>query len=393
MKPCTRRGIPRAFSPHLYALSLSRFPPDMDNGLKAGRMLVIRFLAPVVVALAAFSAEAQNLSTVAVAMPETAVLEDRLQLSGTLSAERSARLSPAVDGLVERLRVDAGDVVQAGDVLLELDSALARHALARSKAERIRAEVGIREAERLLAEARRLAERQHVADTELAAREAALALAEAERSALAATESEQAELLERHTLRAPFDGVIVQRLTDRGEWVTRGTPVLELVAIDRVRLDVQAPQERFGDIDADAEVIVRPDTASTLELPGRIIARVPVAGETGARSFLVRILVEEEAHRLLPGTSATASIRLHVTARDGIVQVPADALLRHPDGGYSLFTVDGGEEAVAHRHPVRIGRRASGMVEIVEGLPPGLPVVIRGNERLLDGQRVRVTGS
>lgn len=354
---------------------------------------MIRFLAPAALMLMALAAEAQNLPTVAVAMPETAALEDRLQLSGTLSAERSARLSPAVDGLVDVLRVDAGDEVKAGDLLLHLDSALARHALARSEAERMQAGVRVEEAARLLAEARRLAERQHVADTELAAREAALSLADAELVALEATEREQAELVERHALRAPFDGVIVRRLTDRGEWVTRGTPVLELVAIERVRLDVQAPQERFGDIDVDAEVIVRPDTAPTLELPGRIIARVPVAGEIGARSFLVRIVVEDEAHRLLPGTSATASIRLHAAARDSVVQVPADALLRHPDGGYSLFTVEGGEEAVAHRHPVRTGRRANGMVEVLEGLPPGLPVVIRGNELLLDGQRVRVTGS
>ena len=331
--------------------------------------------------------------TVAVVMPDTTPVTDRLQLTGTLSAEHGARLSPRVDGLVARVRVDAGDVVRAGEPLLELDAALARLALERSRAENANAQVRVDEAARLLGEARRLAEQQHVSATEIAAREAALALAEAERAAARAAEREQAELVERHVLPAPFDGVIVRRLTEAGEWVTRGTPVLELVAIDRVRLDVQAPQERYADIAEDAEVTVRPDAQPGLELPARIAARVPVAGEAGARSFLVRILIDDAEHRLLPGTSATASIHLRGAVRDGVLRIPRDALLRQPDGGFNVFIIEGDEDPVARRRPVRIGRQGDGMVEVLDGLPADRPVVVRGNEVLRDGQRVRIAGS
>lgn len=333
---------------------------------------------------------AQSLSPVTVVMPDAASVADRLQLTGTLSAEHGARLSPRVDGLVARVRVDAGDVVRAGEPLLELDATLARLALERSRADSSNAQVRADEAARLVAEAQRLAEQRHVSATEIAAREAALAQAEAERNAARVAEREQAELVERHILPAPFDGVIVRRMTEAGEWVTRGTPVLELVAIDRVRLDVQAPQERYADISEDATVTVRPDASPGLALPARVAARVPVAGDASARSFLVRILIDDAEHRLLPGTSATADIRLRAAARAGVLRVPRDALLRQPDGGHHVFSLEGEQEPVARRHSVRIGRQADGMVEILDGLPAGRPVVVRGNEALRDGQRVRV---
>ncbi len=341
--------------------------------------------------LAATTGFAQTLSTVVVVMPATAPVVEQLHLSGTLSAERSARLSPRVEGLVARVHVDAGDMVRTGDALLELDATVARLALDRSRADTARGRAQLDETARLLSEGQRLAEQQHIPPTEVAMREAAHALAAAAQTALLAAEREQAEAVDRHGLPAPFDGVIVRKLTEAGEWVTRGTPVLELVAVDRVRLDVQAPQERYRDIVENAEVIVRPDTMPGLELSGRIAARVPVAGDASGRSFLVRILIDDAGqHRLLPGTSATAVIRVQAEHVRDVLSIPRDALLRHPDGGFSVFTVEPGDETRVQRRPVRVGREGNGMIEIVSGLPADRPIVVRGNEMLIDGQRVRV---
>lgn len=354
-------------------------------------MQVLRIIAVVLLSpLAAATVFAQTLSTVVVVMPAAAPVAEQLQLSGTLSAERSARLSPRVEGLVSRVRVDAGDTVRAGDALLELDATLARLTLDRSRADSAQGRAQLDETARLLDEGQRLAEQRHIPPSEVATRRASHALAEAAQSALLAAEREQTEVVERHVLPAPFDGVIVRKLTEAGEWVTRGTPVLELVAIDRVRLDVQAPQERYRDIVENAEVVVRPDTMPGVELPGRVAARVPVAGDTSARSFLVRILIEDTGHRLLPGTSATAVIRVQGEQRRDVLSIPRDALLRHPDGGFSVFIVEPGDEARVQRRPVRIGREGNGMIEILSGLPADRPVVVRGNEVLVDGQRVRV---
>lgn len=349
--------------------------------------------ASLVFALMLLSVEVMGqMQTVSVALPESAPVSDRLRLSGTLSAERSARLSPRVDGLVARVHVDAGDTVRAGEPLLELDAALAQRAWQRTRADSVQAQAQSGETARLLAEGRRLMEENHMPRSEVAMREAAHALAEAAEAASRAVELEQAELIERHVLPAPFDGVIVRKLTEAGEWVTRGTPVLELVATDRVRLDVQAPQERYAEIADHAEVTVRPDALPGMELPARIVARVPVAGAATARSFLVRILIDDAEHGLLPGTSATADIPLTAAVRPDVLRIPRDALLRHPDGGFSVFVVEG-DPATARRRPVRVGREGDGLIEILQGLSVGEPVVVRGNEMLRDGQAVQIVGN
>lgn len=330
---------------------------------------------------------AQEPARVRVATPESARFGERFALTGTLTAERAAELSPRVDGLVARVRVDAGDAVEAGDVLIDLDDQLARHALGRTRAERERAQAAVREAERLFAEARRVGEQDFIPATLVAARDSELQLAQAALAAARAAEREQAELVARHALTAPFAGVIAAKRTEAGEWVQRGTPVLSLVATDRVWLDLRVPQERWDDLGSDIEATVYPDALGGVGLPARVGAKVPVT-DPGARTFLLRLLLDDEQHRLLPGTSARAEIALPAGA--AALAVSRDALLRQPDGGYSLFVVEAGEGGpVARQRTVRVLRDQGEMVAIAEGLSAGERVVIRGNEALRDGERVR----
>src|SRR5690606_31773787 len=200
--------------------------------------------------------EANDPAPVAVTTPITATAAETLRLSGSLSAERHASLSPRADGLVTEVLVDAGSRVEAGDVLLRLDPAIATLARDEARAASAEARARLAEARRLADEARRLRESNHISATEAAAREAALA---------------------RHQLTAPFGGVISARHSEAGEWVNRGDTVLELVALDPVRLDVRAPQERFADIGPHTPVTVLPDSRPGVRLDGRVAARVPVS--------------------------------------------------------------------------------------------------------------------
>ncbi|HSW32134.1 MAG TPA: efflux RND transporter periplasmic adaptor subunit [Steroidobacteraceae bacterium] len=331
---------------------------------------------------------AQDAVPVAVVSPRPAQVTDQLRLTGTLTAERSARLSPRVDGLVSRVRVDAGDRVKSGAALIELDSAVASLALERAKAGTAEARARTDESNRLAVEARRLVAERHLPQTELARREADAKLAAAALVASEAFEREQAELVRRHTVPAPFAGVVARRLTDVGEWVARGTPVIDLVATDRVRLDVQAPQERFAAIREDAVVEVFADSLPGESLPGRVVARVPVS-DPSARTFLVRILVDGAAGRLLPGTSATTVIGLSGSQK--ALVIPRDALLPYPDGSHSVFVVrESAGVTTALERPVKLGRGGA-QVEILAGIESTDRVIVRGNERLRNGQTVRVT--
>jgi RND family efflux transporter MFP subunit len=187
---------------------------------------------------------------------------------------------------------------------------------------------------------------------------------------------------------APFAGVISRKLTEAGEWVETGVPVLELVGTEHLRLDVQAPQERFVDIDLETPVSVRLDGHPKDTFRGRVSAKVPV-NDPGARTFLVRVLLEDAEGRMIPGMSAEATFGIR--SERSAVTVPRDALVRDADGTQRVWIVtnENGESRASAR-TVRLGRSLAETVEVVEGLEPDLPVIVRGNESLHEGQAVHV---
>lgn len=327
---------------------------------------------------------------VSVISPEKSKVSDNLTLSGTLTAEKRAMLSPRVDGLVSRVLVDAGSQVKKGELLLELDPALSQQVLNQAKAATTEAKAARDEARRLVNEAKGLREKNYISASENASRLSNLNLSEAALMAAKAAEASAQEQLARHQLPAPFSGVISAKLTEAGEWVNRGTTVLELVATDKVRLDVKVPQERFSEINQQNQVEVIPDVFPDRRFKGNINAIVPVS-DPQARAFLVRILIDTGDISLLPGTSARAIIGLkdNQQTQQRII-IPRDALLLHPDGGYSVFTVENG---VAKRQKVQIGNQSSQGVTILSGITAEDKVVSRGNEVLRDGEKVTLVDS
>jgi RND family efflux transporter MFP subunit len=358
------------------------------RSLAAGLVCLSTLLAPL------RPAGADEPAPVRVATAVSADAADTLRLSGTVTARQSAGLSPRVSGLVTAVHVDAGDRIDAGDVLLDIDPALARLHLRQAEAALREGEAQLAESRRLHREAAQLVAERHLPETEVHARAAAIELAAATAARLEADVRSAAELLERHALVAPFAGVISARRTEAGEWVETGTAVLDLVDTDHIRLDVQVPQERFGDIDADTSVRIHLDGTAEQSFPGRVIARVPV-NDPAARSFLVRVgLAGDDAEqratrRLIPGMSAIAVFAL--ASAENAVAVPRDALVRADDGSFRVWLVDrSGDTPRVHARAVRVGRSLAARVEVRDGLVAGDVVVVRGNESLREGQAVDV---
>lgn len=323
---------------------------------------------------------------VSVSKPIISTSTETLILSGSLTAERRSLLSPRVDGLVKEVLVDAGYQVKQGDVLLRQDSAIAKQQLEQAKAATNEAQATTNEAERLVKEAKRLRGDNYISASELANRESNFMLSQASLTAAKAMQNTAAEQFLRHELPAPFSGVISAKMTEVGEWVNRGDQVLELVALEPVRLDVNVPQERFSEITTESRVEILPDALPSRRLSGKITALVPVSN-TQARSFLVRILVDSKDVTLLPGTSATAIIYMDGDKTKGYL-VPRDAVLRHPDGGRSTFIVDNNNRA--QRRSVTVGSENYDGILITEGLVTDDLVVIRGNEVLQSNDEVEI---
>ena len=310
-----------------------------------------------------------------------------VRVNGSVTSPRAATLSAAVAGLVETLELDAGDRVAQGDVVLGLDAELAELAVQRAEAAAAETRVAAADARRRLEEAERLVSERSIARTQV---ESLRAEAEADAALVSAAEAElrqQRALLERHTVRAPFDGVISERLTELGEWVNPGDPLLGLVATGGLRFDFRVPQEHFPQIGTGTPVRVVLDALPDRPLDGTVQAAVPVKDPV-ARTFLLRVTAPDSSELpLTPGMSAHAAIHID-TGRRGVV-VPRDALVRYPDGRTTVWEVEGqGANTTVHERRVVTGLEFEGQVEIRSGLAPGTRVVARGNEALQDGQAV-----
>lgn len=310
-------------------------------------------------------------------------------VSGTVTSPQSAVLSPSVGGLIERIDVDAGDRVDKGAVVVALDRELGMLDMERARAEEAQARSELEDSRRRLAEAERVGPERGIPETQIKSLRAEVVRDEAALTAAEAAARQQAAVVRRHDVRAPFSGVVSQRFADMGEWVSPGDGLIELVATDQLRFDFRVPQTYYTRVNRDTKVMLSLDALPEVEIPGRIQAIVPVK-DPGARTFLLRVVADSDTPvAVTPGMSARADIRVD-TGREAVV-VPRDALLLYPDGRKTVWVVNAGEgEATVREQRVETGAEFDGLVEIRSGLEAGLTVVTRGNEALKSGQVVQV---
>ncbi len=333
---------------------------------------------------------------VTVTHPVTEPVATTWELTGSVTARRQSRLSARTSGLIHQLRVDAGAVVAAGDVLMELDPALAALALEKVVAARRQAEVELAEAERLVEESRNLAKVGGFSRSEAETRETNVRVRRALLDHLTVQVKEQEEIIARHRLPAPFSGVISRKLAEEGEWVQTGTPVLELVETGSPWVDVQAPQETYAALHAPGpednpsriETTVRLDPFPDTPLPARIAARVPVK-DSVARTFLVRLELDDPHGLAGPGMSAKA--RFSFKTGQPVVQVARDAVVRFPDGTTKVWLVETANGAqVARSRVVELGQTLASRIVVHRGLEGNPALVLHGNEGLREGEPVTV---
>tara|TARA_R110001599_G_scaffold146321_1_gene329361 strand:+ start:9899 stop:11059 length:1161 start_codon:yes stop_codon:yes gene_type:complete len=328
---------------------------------------------------------------VGLATVETTDILRELRLTGTVTAQHDASLSVAAAGLVADIVVDTGAQVAAGDVLLRMDAELAQLRHAAAQAQVAQAEVRARDAQRRLQEAQSLLPQRSIAETTVRELVADRDAARATLQQVTAEASLAQALLARHTLRAPFAGVISLRRAERGEWLTPGQAVFDLVGLEDLRLDFAVPEDYLASLQEGAPMTFTTAARPAQEFTGTVASLVPVT-DTAARTFLLRIAPADSARdALLPGMSVSARLAL-ATGRKGI-SVPRDALVRYPDGRVVVWTAkpEGGA-LVARENTVTTGLAFAGQIEITQGLTVNEQVVVRGNEALQPGLVLAPTG-
>ena len=312
-----------------------------------------------------------------------------VRVNGTVTSPNAAMLSPSVGGLVAEMNVDAGDRVESGDVLVELDAELEALELKRREAELRQVQAALADSRRRLDEAERVRSANAISESEIETRRATANRDAAALAAAQAAVQQQRSIVGRLSVRAPFTGVISRRLAAVGEWVNPGDALVELIETDNLRFDFRVPQEYYEEISLETAVDLASDAAPGFGAEGRIVAVVPVK-DPGSRTFLVRVEADNGKHAsVTPGMSVRGILKVDAR-RSGIV-VSRDALLRYPDGRHVVWIVDGSAEIpVVRERPVETGLMFDGLVEILNGIDTGDIVVTRGNEALQEGQQVSI---
>lgn len=328
----------------------------------------------------------QSGPTVLVSHAEQTALFEEVPLTGSVVSPRIAELSTEVSGIVAEIEVELGDRVRAGEPILRLNSELEALSLEAARAATEEARLELADARRRLADARRLGDIQSASEVEAVAAEVGIDSAKMKHSQ--AEEKRQAARLQRHRLAAPFDGLISRKLVEPGEWIQPGQTVVELVALDGLRVDFQVPQSVYSKLDDSTALRIRLDALPGRQFDGHIEKIIPITDPV-SRTFLVRSALDDPKVRLAPGMSASAVLRLDSGTR-GIV-VPRDAIIRYPDGRITVWVAEyEGEQARVRELRVQTGMSFNGRIAITSGLEAGALVVVRGNESLYDRQPIVV---
>ena len=315
---------------------------------------------------------------------------EELPLVGSVVARRTSNISSQVEGLIAELLVEEGVEVRSGQPLFRLDRVLAEIAVSRAAAELAEAEARLKDVERKLGEARSLLEKKHIPETTFETARIDVEAHRATADRLRADLSRQQELLRRHTVRAPFDGVIVGKLAEVGQWVRSDLAVLELAEIATLRIEVPLPQERYATVQIGQPGFIEFDALAGEIFQGEVVRKIPLSRDQ-VRTFPVWIDFPNHERLIAPGMSARVNLSLTEPGALSVV-VPNDALVRRAGGDVVVWVMREKDAAyIAVPAQVRVGRTNDKFTEIVSGpVEPGDWVVVRGNETLRPQQPIRI---
>jgi RND family efflux transporter MFP subunit len=341
-----------------------------------------------------------------------------LKLTGTLAAEEEAEVAAEIQGRVIATPVERGSRVAEGSDLIRVSpaEAQAQAAEAEANAAQLEGRLGLggggefeidrvpevanARAQQTLAQgdfdrAKMLFEKkllsqadfdQRSAQAEVARRQFEIARNGAMQQYQALLAARARVVLARKALadtvvKAPFAGVVGQRLVSVGDYVTRGTKVASVLRTSPLRVQLTVPEQYSAGVAVGRAVSFEVDASPGQKFTGQV-RYVSPALEANSRTLIVEAVVPNDSGALRPGSFATALIE-QANRSPGIL-VPANAV-RTVAGTARVFVVSGER---AEERIVTVGQSAGDLVEITSGLKAGEKVATSSVATLADGARV-----
>lgn len=320
--------------------------------------------------------------TVSTAPAQSLDWQPQLQAVGSLRAVNGADLSIELAGIVDKISFNSGDDVAAGATLLELraeDDVAHLHSL---QASATLAQINYdRDAKQLKIQA--------VSQAQLDSDAANLKNAQAQ-------VAEQQAVVDKKTLRAPFAGHLGIRAVDVGQYLTAGTTIVTLQALDPIYVDFYLPQQALEQIKNGQKVRARIDTYPGVDFAGTISAINPKV-EVDTRNIQVRATLANPDHRMLPGMFATIAIDIGTPRK--YVTLPQTAITYNPYGATVYLVDDYGKDAkskdqlFARQTFVTTGETRGDQVQVLKGVKDGEIVVSAGQLKLHNGTPLIINNS
>jgi RND family efflux transporter MFP subunit len=264
-----------------------------------------------------------------------------LSASGYVVARRKATVAAEITGKVTRLLVEEGMVVQTGQIIAHLDSALAETdlALARSRAASADAAAAaiaadLQDAERILHRIQSLSQKSFATEADLTKAEARVGVLKAQLQQAQANAQtarldveRNATLLDKHKIRAPFGGVVVERSAQPGEVISpmsaggfTRTGICTIVDMDSIEIEVDVNEAFIGRVRPGGAIEAALDAYPDWTIPASVIAVVPTANREKA-TVKVRIALRQKDPRVLPDMAVKVKFLDEGKPADGISAV------------------------------------------------------------------------
>lgn len=299
---------------------------------------------------------------------ERAEVEELLEWPGTVRSRTEARPASKLLARVLEVKVRAGDPVKAGDVLAVLDDRDVRARADQARSALAAAEAQAAQAGAEYARVKGLFEKQAATQRDLEAAEARAKSAEAQTAQARNAVREAEVMLGEAVVRAPFDGVVAEKLVDPGDTASPGRPLFSIHDPANVRLEAQVPESCAAKASVGMDVRTRIDAAGD-EVAAKVEEISPVA-DPQSRTFLIKAALPP-GKGLRPGTFGRF---LQPCGRRTALLVPAAAVSR--SGQLEMVKVlEDGEARVRH---VKTGKAHGDRVEILSGLREGEKVLVEG---------------
>jgi membrane fusion protein (multidrug efflux system) len=317
--------------------------------------------------------------TVTTARPHPESWESLLTAVGSLVAVQGLTVSAEMSGKIVKIAFEAGSKVQAGDVLIQQDTA--------SESAQIRAaESAAALAKTNFERSRKLLPQKVISQSDFDDAEAKYQQAVAQVDNLRA-------IIAKKTIRAPFAGRLGIRQVNLGQILSEGQPIVSLQALDPIYVNFRLPQQHLAQVQPGLTVQMTADMLPDRVIEGKITAINPQV-DAATRNIEIQATVKNSEERLRPGMFVKVAVVLPV--QDRVLAIPATAVLYAPYGD-SVFIVEdkpdeksGKATQVVRQQFLRLGEKRGDFIAVLSGLQEDQTVVSTGVFKLRNGQAVVV---